>query len=1188
MQRSLDLERGPLLRVVLLRSGEPGSRAAADRGRTTWRWTAVSWRILLEDLATRLPAALAGRGGAAAGEDDLLAGLGGAAGASRPAPEALARRRRTGWRRRGGRRRRCRWTIPRRRTPRRAGARRGGAPHRGGDGGAAAGGAGGVPDPDRRRAAVGAGGRAAALDGRAAGARGDGGTRARGGAVRGVDLSRTVGWFTTVYPALLELPESGDAGAALKAVKEQLRAVPGRGIGYGLLRYPSGARRGAGAGRRPGGRRSASTTWGSSTRRSPATRSSRFAPESAGPPVTRAARARTGWRWAGRCGAAGWSCRSATRAARAPARDPGAPGGGVRRGAARAHRPLPRRGGGRLHALATSRWPGWTRPPWTRCWGASAAWRTCSRSPPCRRGCSSTRSTRRARASTWGSSASCWRGRWTRRRWSGPGRAPWRATRRCGRLRLGGAAAAACRSSAARWSSPSGGRTGGGWGSRAAARLAAYLEADRAAGFDLARAPLMRLALFRMGEAEHQLVWTHHHLVLDGWSLACSSATCWRSTRRTRGARRRGCGRRRYREYVAWLERQDRARAERFWREALAGFAAPTPLPMRAAAEERGGGARRSGLELGAERTRALLEQARRWGVTPSTLVQGAWGLLLSRYAGEEDVVFGATVSGRPAELAGVEEMVGLFINTLPVRVRVEAEAPLGGGSGRLQEEQAEAREYEHAPLVEVQRWSGVPPGEALFGSLVVFENYPIDEALGEQEDRRTGCGCRATWGASRPTTRSPCRRTSRRGCRCAALRPRPGRRRTRRSGCRGTWTPCWRRWRSTRAAPGRCRCCAGRSGRRCWRRGATAAGYPPALHPRAVRGAGRAHARRPGGRLRRRRAHLRRAGARANRLAHRLRRRGVGPEVRVGICLERGVELVAAVLGVLKAGGAYVPLDPAYPAERLAYLLADSGRFRAGDAARSRTRSPRSRARSCCLDADRTPRPRAGRGAAGGAEPAERGVRRLHVRLHRRAQGRGRRARQPRELAPGRRATRFGPRAATGSRRWPASPSTSGRSRRSAPLLAGGRLRLLPPEPVRRPARLVAALAQATACTRCPRLMREIVAGGRRRRAGGAAGRAARLRGRRGASAGAAGGNARDLPGGGGVGALRAHGDHASLRDATRRGAGCAGQMVGRPLAGRGGVRVDGGGAAAGGGAGGAVHRRARGWRAATWGGRS
>src|SRR5919204_2132780 len=138
-------------------------------------------------------------------------------------------------------------------------------------------------------------------------------------------------------------------------------------------------------------------------------------------------------------------------------------------------------------------------------------------------------------------------------------------------------------------------------------------------------------------------------------------------------------------------------------------------------------------LRVPAEVTGRLQALARAQRLTLNTLVQGAWAVLLARYSGEDEVVFGATVSGRPAELAGVEAMVGLFINTLPVRVQVPPEAQLLPWLAELQAGQVEREQYAYSPLVAIQGWSEVPRGVPLFESLVVFENYPVDAALIEQ-----------------------------------------------------------------------------------------------------------------------------------------------------------------------------------------------------------------------------------------------------------------------------------------------------------------------------------------------------------------------------------------------------------------------------------------------------------------------
>ncbi|MGH9959457.1 MAG: condensation domain-containing protein, partial [Pyrinomonadaceae bacterium] len=269
------------------------------------------------------------------------------------------------------------------------------------------------------------------------------------------------------------------------------------------------------------------------------------------------------------------------------------------------------------------------------------------------------------------------------------------------------------------------------------ARLDAFLEADRGRGFELGQAPLMRCALLRVAEVSYYFVWSHHHLLLDGWSLPLI-------LREVSGYYEAYCGGRElrlasprpYRDYILWLQRQDLLQAEGYWREALRGMTAPTPLPIG-----RGGGARlepryeQQELRVSGAVTSQLQALAREHRLTLNTLVQGGWALLLSRYSGEDEVLFGATVSGRPAELGGVETMVGLFINTLPVRVMVSRKASLLPWLQQLQVQQMEREQHAYTPLVEIQGWSDMPRGVPLFESLVVFENYPIDSALIEQRN---------------------------------------------------------------------------------------------------------------------------------------------------------------------------------------------------------------------------------------------------------------------------------------------------------------------------------------------------------------------------------------------------------------------------------------------------------------------
>ncbi|HEX7242024.1 MAG TPA: amino acid adenylation domain-containing protein, partial [Longimicrobiaceae bacterium] len=234
-----------------------------------------------------------------------------------------------------------------------------------------------------------------------------------------------------------------------------------------------------------------------------------------------------------------------------------------------------------------------------------------------------------------------------------------------------------------------------------AALLEAFLAGDRERGFDPAVAPLSRVALLRTGDEEWHLVWSHHHVLLDGWSVPLVLGEVFALYAAARAGRALELpAPRPFREYVAWLRGRDAAASEAFWREELRGIEEPTRLPVdRGAPAPDAPAAGERELRLGEEEAASLRALARRRRVTPSTLVQGAWALLLSRYTGERDVVFGATVSGRTADLPEMETRVGVFINTLPVRVAVPSDARLGEWLEALQARQAEMRRFEHTPL---------------------------------------------------------------------------------------------------------------------------------------------------------------------------------------------------------------------------------------------------------------------------------------------------------------------------------------------------------------------------------------------------------------------------------------------------------------------------------------------------------
>ncbi|MEU3741534.1 amino acid adenylation domain-containing protein [Streptomyces sp. NPDC032198] len=246
-------------------------------------------------------------------------------------------------------------------------------------------------------------------------------------------------------------------------------------------------------------------------------------------------------------------------------------------------------------------------------------------------------------------------------------------------------------------------------------------EGERARRIDPAAAPLMRLLLIRAGERRHRLVMTSHHILMDGWSapvLLNELAEIYAAGGDASGLRPATS----YREYLAWLSRQDKEAARAAWKAELAGADEPTQVVGPANPARADTPPKKRSAHLAGETTEALAALARAHGLTMNTVVQGAWALVLARLAGRTDVVFGATVAGRPPELPGADSMIGLFINTLPVRVRLDGSQPLLDLLRELQDRQSALLAHQHLGLPEIQQLAG--PG-AGFDTLLVYENYP-------------------------------------------------------------------------------------------------------------------------------------------------------------------------------------------------------------------------------------------------------------------------------------------------------------------------------------------------------------------------------------------------------------------------------------------------------------------------------
>ncbi|SDI76260.1 amino acid adenylation domain-containing protein, partial [Paraburkholderia phenazinium] len=463
-----------------------------------------------------------------------------------------------------------------------------------------------------------------------------------------------------------------------------------------------------------------------------------------------------------------------------------------------------------------------------------------------------------------------------------------------------------------------------------------------ARGFEPGVAPLMRVDVFERPDGPHDLLWTHHHALTDGWSTAqvVTEVTRAYAALAAGGVADTTAGAP-YANYVRWLRRQPDTGP--FWRARLATLDEPARLadalgnafrPSSANGADSGadsvadsGAAQVVVRELdGASHVR-LQRAAQRAQVTLNTLVQGAWALVLARFSGRAQVAFGMTVSGRPVDLPEAQSTVGLFINSLPLWIDVEPDATVRSWLAGLQRHNAQLRDVEHTPLVSLQQWANSSV-DALFDSLIVFENYPLDDALGA-----LGSVPRVRAVEAHNRSHLPL---------MLVVAPRH-------VGGGDRLRLEWHRHAARVSADGVA--CVAEHFERMLDRLATAlveAGDPDvrlrdlargdapevvavpaafAFEPVTARIAARAAARPDAIALSDGSEQVTYAqlDAWSRAIAHELRRLGATAEVRVGVAMQRSAALVASLLGVLRAGATYVPLDPSYPAERLAHIVDDS-----------------------------------------------------------------------------------------------------------------------------------------------------------------------------------------------------------------------------------------------------------------------
>lgn len=455
-------------------------------------------------------------------------------------------------------------------------------------------------------------------------------------------------------------------------------------------------------------------------------------------------------------------------------------------------------------------------------------------------------------------------------------------------------------------------------------RLVVFLQEDYERGLPLSEPPLIRLTLIKLAEKRYQVIWTSHHIIMDGWSrslLIQELFDCYHAYCQGRFPLKKPT--RPYRDYIAWLQKRQ-AQSEVFWRTLLEGKTASTSLAFDTPHKQESGQAVEC-RDVPNEIWEQLRSIARRYQVTVNTIIQGVWALLLSHYSQEQDVLFGATVAGRSTALPGMESMIGMFINTLPMRIRVRPNVLLSTWLQEIFALQSELLQHQHSSLVEVHRWSEIPRTLPLFENVLVFNNFPVNISQDQ------------TWEGFEiqdiqfyETTNYPL---------CITVMP-GTRLQLSANYDRGRFTSVmithvlehflallenivtcsdqllWKysplttterqniliNWNATQTSLPYERC------------------FQQLFEDQAVRTPDTIA-------LTYASEHLtyEQLNSRANQCAHHLRQQGIGPERVVALLAQRNIEFWVAMLGIMKAGGVYLPLDPRHPSRRLAQLLAQS-----------------------------------------------------------------------------------------------------------------------------------------------------------------------------------------------------------------------------------------------------------------------
>ncbi|MEB3282826.1 MAG: amino acid adenylation domain-containing protein [Lyngbya sp.] len=450
------------------------------------------------------------------------------------------------------------------------------------------------------------------------------------------------------------------------------------------------------------------------------------------------------------------------------------------------------------------------------------------------------------------------------------------------------------------------------------------LKNQRKQGFNLAKPPLMSFNLIQVQNNIYQFIWTYHHLLLDGWSVPLiikELINLYETI--TKGQKLSLEKPRPYRDYIAWLQQQDLSNAQTFWSKILKGLTTPTTISRKTdRLKSKNQNYQEQQLKLSEEVTAKLKFFAKQHQVTINSLVQAAWALILSFYSGEHDVIFGATYSGRPTNLINAEQIVGVFINTLPVRIYIDGKATLLEWIKQLQSQQIEAQQYQYIPLVEIHRLSEISRNLPLFESLVIFENYPVDAALKQSVKNLKIKNVSAQEQTNYPLTLYAVSDSQlslkvvydsehfnsvtialileNLNTLLLSIITNPQQKLYQLSLLsQSEQHKLLVDWNQTQTTFKNLACI--------HQLFETQAQQTPDAIAIAD-----SH----------QQLSYQKLNTTANQLAHHLQKQGVKPEQTIGICLERSCEMVIALLAVLKLGATYIPLDPAYPKDRLNFII--------------------------------------------------------------------------------------------------------------------------------------------------------------------------------------------------------------------------------------------------------------------------